>query len=170
MTYTALEWPTIDVVAVHLADGHSGVLVGVHLDEGKAPVGLEPRLDDKTKVLEQGDHIARSRVRREVADVASRLPVERLSQNDFVTSHAVCRELMVTERGGRSHAHRLHSLLLRNGRLTLLVGPVATDGARTQPLAIHAAQCLLRLTTVTECDEPVSAGSARLHIPHDTCF
>lgn len=52
-TYAALERSAVDVVAIELANGHGGVLVGVHLDKGKATVGLETGLGNVTEVLEQ---------------------------------------------------------------------------------------------------------------------
>jgi len=49
---TALQWPPVDIVPRELADGHSGILMRIHLDEGKAAVRLEPRLDNITELLE----------------------------------------------------------------------------------------------------------------------
>lgn len=51
-TYAALERSTIHIVAVEMADGIGGVLMQVHLDEGKATIGLEARFLDISKVLE----------------------------------------------------------------------------------------------------------------------
>lgn len=79
-------------------------------------------------------------------------------------------EVVVAVRGGGRHSHRGHSLLLRNGRLALLVRPVATDGTRAEPLAIHRAERLLRITAFTEGDETVTTRATSLHIPHDARF
>jgi hypothetical protein len=167
---TALERPAVDIVAVHLADGHGCVLVGVHLDEGKAAVGLEAGLNHKAKVLEERDNVIGRGVGREVSDVAGRLPVGRLAQHDFITRDAVRRELVVAVRGRRGEAHSLHGLLLGHRGLSLLVGPVASDGPRPQPFTVHGAQSLLGFWAVTEGDEAVASRSSRLHVPHDAGF
>ncbi len=101
----------------------------VHLDKGKAPVGLEARLDNKTKVLEQGNHVVGGGVGSEVTNIASSLPVGGLGEDDVVASDAVRRELVVAEGCGRGQAHSLHRLLLSHRRLALLVCPVAADGS-----------------------------------------
>ena len=56
-TYAALQRTAVNLVAVELADGVGGVLVGVHLDEGKATVRLEASLGDISEVLEQRDEV-----------------------------------------------------------------------------------------------------------------
>lgn len=38
VTYTALEGSAVHVVAIHLANGHGSVFVGIHLNESKATV------------------------------------------------------------------------------------------------------------------------------------
>lgn len=76
----------------------------------------------------------------------------------------------MTIRGGRGQPHLCHSLLLRERWLTLLVGPVAANGAGTEPFAVHRAEGLLGFATVAECDKAVTAGASCLHIPHDACL
>ena len=169
-TYAALQGPAVDEIAIHLADGHRSGLVALHLDEGESAIGLEAGLHHVTKVLEQGHHVVRRRVRSQVSDVTGRLPGRGLSQDHIVARHAVGGELMVTKRCRRGHPHRGHGLLLSDGGLALLVSPVAADGPRAQPLAIHGAESLLSVTTFTEGDESVSTRAARLHIPHDSCL
>ena len=166
-TYAALQRAAIHIVPVHIAYGHSGILVRVHLDKRKASVGLEPGLDDVAKVLEQRHDFGRRRVRRQVADVDGGLPVRGLAQYDFVASGAVGGELVVAERGRRRQAHRRHCLLLGDGWLALLVGPVAADGPGSEPLAVHGAESLLRIGAVSERDESIPTRSASFHIPHD---
>lgn len=51
-----------------------------------------------------------------------------------------------------------------------MVGPVATDGTRAEPLAIHGAQGLLSLRAITEGNKAIATGAARLHVPHNTGF
>lgn len=73
----------------------------------------------------------------------------------------------MTERSRWGHAHRGHCLLLGNGRLALLVSPVAANGTRTKPLSIHRAECSFSIGTITERDETVATRPASLHVPHD---
>ncbi len=167
-THAALQRPSINIVSVHLADSQRGVLVSVHLDKSKATVRLEARLNNIAKVLEQGDNVVGGRVGRQVANIDGSLPVRRLSLNDVVATDTMGGELVVAKGGGGRQAHSLHRLLLSHGWLSLLVGPVATDGTRAEPLAVHGAQGLLSLGAVTEGNEPVATGAARLHVPHNT--
>lgn len=136
-TYAALQWSSIDVVGIQLADSHSGILVRVHLDEGETTVGLKASFQNIAKVLEQRDQIVLSRVRSQVADIASGLPLWRLLDHHVVALDALSREVVMAERGGGSHAHGSHGLLLRDGGLALLVGPVAANRARSKPFAVH---------------------------------
>lgn len=169
-TYAALEGTAIDVVPVQLADGHGGVLVGIHFDKGETPVGLETGLDDETKVLEQRNNVGLGRVGSQITNVAGSLPGRRLIDNHVVAVDAMSREVVVAVRGGWGHAHLLHCLLLGNGRLALLVGPVAADGTGPEPLAIHGAQGLFGIWALTESNEAIATGAAGLHIPHDASF
>lgn len=142
----------------------------VHLDKGKAAVGLEARLDNKAKVLEQRNHIVGSRVRSEVTNIAGGLPAGGLGEDNVVASNAMRRELVVAERCGRCQAHSLHRLLLSHRRLAFLVGPVAANGARAKPFTIHGAKCFFSLASVTEGNEAVASRSPCLHIPHDAAL
>lgn len=103
--------------------------MGVHLDKSETSVGLEARLDDKPKVLEERNDVIRGGVRSEVADIACSLPVGSLSEDNIIAADAMCRELVVAEGSSRRQAHSLHRLLLSHGRLALLVGPVAANSA-----------------------------------------
>ncbi len=167
MTYAALEGTPIHVVPIKLTDGHGGVLMRVHLDEGEAAIGLEARLDDETEVLEQRHEIVLTGVGREVADVAGRLPLGRLLHHHVVALDTMGGEVVMAVRGGGGHAHGGHLGLLRHRRLSLLIGPVATDGARSQPFAVHGAERFLRIWTLAEGNKSIATRSAGLHVPHD---
>lgn len=142
----------------------------VHLDEGEATVSLEAGLDDIPKVLEQGDEVVLGGVGGEVADVAGSLPLGSLLNDHVVALDTVSREVVMPEGGSRSHAHGSHGLLLGDGRLALLVGPVAADGTGTKPLSVHGAEGLFSIGSVAEGNKSVATRSTRLHIPHNTSF
>lgn len=144
--------------------------MSVQLDESETSIGLESRLDDEAKVLEQWNNIIWSRVRSQVANIDGRLPARGLRQDDLVASNAMRRELVVSVRSSRGQSHGLHGLLLRHGRLTLLVRPVAPDCSRSKPLSVHGAQSFLGLGSISEGDKSVTSRSASLHIPHNTSF
>ena len=144
--------------------------MSVELNESEATVGLEARLHHIAEVLEQRDQVVLSRVRRQISDIARRLPPRGLVHHHVIAIDTVGREVMVAKGRRGSHAHLLHRLLLSHGRLSLLVRPVAADGTRSEPLAIHAAESLFGLRAVTEGDEAVAPGAASLHVPHDTCL
>jgi hypothetical protein len=166
-TYAALQGTTVDLVAVELADGVCSILVGVHLNESKATVRLEASLGNISEVLEKRNKVVLGSVRGQVANVAGGLPRGSLLDNHLVGVRALGGEAVVTERSGRGHAHLGHGLLLRVRRLALLVGPVAADGARTEPLAVHVGQSLFGIATVTESDETVATRATSLHVPHN---
>jgi hypothetical protein len=109
-------------------------------------------------------------VGRQVTDVARGLPLGSLRDDHVVALNAMGREVVVSEGGRGSHAHGGHCLLLGDGGLAFLVGPVAADGARSKPLSVHGAERALSIGAIPEGDEAVSAGSARLHVPHDASF
>lgn len=142
--------------------------MSIHLDECKAAVGLETRLDDVAEVLEKGHEVILSGVGSQVADIAGRLPSRGLGDNHVIAVNSVGREVVVSIRSGGSKTHLLHSLLLSDGGLTLLVGPVATNGTRSKPFAIHRAQSLLGIGTVAESNEAIATGATGLHVPHDS--
>lgn len=167
LTHAALQRTAVDLVAVELADGVGSVLVGVHLDEGKATVRLEASLGDISEVLEQRDEVVLGGVRGQVADVAGGLPRGSLLDDHLVGVGTLGGEAVVAEGSGRGHAHLRHSLLLRVRRLALLVGPVAADGARTEPLAVHVGKSLLGIATITESNEAVATRATSLHVPHN---
>lgn len=169
-TYATLEWASINIIAVQLANRHCGILMGIHLDESKTAIGLEARFDNEAKVLEQGNKIVLGRIWREVANVAGRLPGGSLGDDHIEAVHTMRREVVMAEGCGGRHAHLRHGLLLGNRRLALLVRPVTTNRAGPKPLAIHGAQGLLGLGAVTESDEAVAPGAAGLHVPHDSGF
>jgi len=164
----ALERATVDHVAVKLADGHRRVLMAVHLNERETAVGLHAALDDVAEVLEQGHQIVLGRVGGQIANVAGSLPGWSLVDNHVIAMDAVRGKVMMAIWRGRSHPHLLHGLLLMDRGLTLLVCPVATNGAGAKPLAIHGAQGLFSISTLAESNKPVATGTASLHIPHDS--
>lgn len=70
-------------------------------------------------------------------------------------------------RSGWGHAHLDHGLLLGERGLTLLVGPIAADGTRAEPFAIHGAEGLVGIAAISKGDETVAARATSLHVPHD---
>lgn len=50
-TYTTLQRPAIDIVAIQLADCHGSILVGIHFDERKATIRLKSRLRYEAEIL-----------------------------------------------------------------------------------------------------------------------
>ncbi len=168
--YAALQRASIDVVAIQLANSHRGVLMRVHLDEREATVSLETSLKDISEVLEQGHEVVLRGVGGEIANVAGSLPLRGLLHNHVVALNTLGREMVVTKGSSRGHAHSGHRLLLGDRRLSLLVGPVAANSTRAEPLAIHRVQSLVSIGAVTEGDEAVATGATSLHIPHHTSF
>lgn len=104
-TYAAFQGATIDIETTQLTDGHGGILMGIHLDKGKAAIGLEARFDNITIVLEEWDQVVLGGVRREIANVAGSLPLRCLLHNHIVALNTMGREMMVAEWGGRRHPH-----------------------------------------------------------------
>lgn len=166
-TYAALQGATIDIVPIKLTNGHSRVLVSVHLDERETTVRLETGLHHITEVLEQGDEVLLGSVWGQVANIACRLPSWGLVDDHVIAVHTVSREVVMTIWRRRCQAHLLHSRLLGNRWLALLVGPVATDSTRSEPLAIHRAQGFLSIWSFAEGDEAVTTRPTSLHIPHN---
>jgi hypothetical protein len=144
--------------------------MSVHLDESEPTIRLESSLGNISKVLEQRNQVRLRRVRGEVTDVASGLPLGCLLNDHVIALDTVSREMMVTKWSGRGHSHRCHSLLLGDGGLTLLVSPIATDCTRAKPFAIHGAKRPLSLSAIAESHKPIATGAAGLHVPHDTGF
>ena len=170
MTYAALQRTAVHAIAIQLTDGHGGILVRIHLDEGEAAVGLEPRLDHETKILKQRYEIILGGVGRQVADVAGGLPLWRLLHHHVEALGTMGGEMMVSVRGGGSHAHSGHLGLLRHRGLTLLIGPVAANGPGSKPFAVHGAQRLLGIRAIAKGHKTVTTGATGLHVPHDPCF
>ena len=168
ITYAALERATVDIVARELADSIGGVLVRVHADEGEATVSLEAGLGHESEVLEKRDDIVLGRVRRKVPHINGCLPRWSLSKDHIIALDSLSRVLMVATKGVRGrHSHTNQSLLLRDGGLPLLVGPVAANGTRSEPLAVHGAEGLLSVAAVAESHKSIATGAAGLHVPHD---
>jgi len=169
-TYTALERTTVDVVAIHVANGHGCVVMRVHFDECEPAVCLESRFDHKAKVLEQGNHVVGRRVRGQIANIAGGLPRGGLADHDIVRVRAVRWELVMAERRRGCHAHGLHRLLLSDRGLTLLVSPVAANRSRAEPFSIHRAERLFGVWPIPEGNKAVTTRAASFHVPHDTSF
>jgi len=144
--------------------------VSVHLHKSKATVGLKARLRDISEVLEQWHKVILGRIRRKVANIAGGLPLRGLRHDHVIASTSMRWEVMVTEWRSRRHSHCGHRLLLGDGWLAFLVGPVATNRTRSEPLPIHRAERLLGLRAVPECDKSITTRTAGFHIPHDTRF
>ena len=168
VTYTALQRTTVDIVAIELADCHGGVLMRIHLDECETPVGLKTSFENVTKVLEQRDQVVLAGVRGQVTDIAGSLPLRGLRSDHVVALDALSGEVVVAEWSGRGHSHGGHGLLLGDRGLALLVGPVAANGTRTKPLAIHRVKSLVSIATIAEGDKAVTARATCLHVPHHT--
>lgn len=141
--------------------------MSVHLNEGKSAVRLEAGFGDITKVLEKRHKVRLRSVRSEVADVACGLPLRSLCNDHIVALHAMGGEMMVSEGSGRRHTHGSHGLLLGNGRLSFLVGPVAADSARAKPLSVHRAESAISIGAIPKRDKSVTTRPARLHVPHN---
>jgi hypothetical protein len=166
-TYAALEGTAVHVVSVKLTNGHGGVLMRVHLNESKPAVRLEASFGDISKVLEERDQVGLRSVWSEITNIARGLPLRSLGDDHIVALDSVSRKVVVSERSSGCHSHGGHCLLLRDGWLSLLVGPVAADGARPKPLAVHGAQCAISISTVAEGNETISTRPPGLHVPHD---
>ena len=156
-TYTALKWPTVHVVTAQLTDGHSSILVGVHLDKGESAISLKSSLYDVSKVLEQRYKVVLRSVRGEIANVAGCLPRGCLLHNHVVALDTVGWEMVMTKRRCRRHAHCTHLLLLGDGRLTLLICPITTNRTRSKPLPIHRTQRLLCVLTLPEGNKTIAS-------------
>lgn len=165
--YAALQGTAIDIVSVELTDGHGSVFVTVHLDECEATVRLKTGLENVAEVLEKRDEVVLRGVRGQVAHVARGLPLRGLLDDHVVALDAMGGEMVMAEGRGRSHAHSRHSLLLGDGRLSLLIGPVAADRTRSKPLTIHRAQSLIGVGAIAESDKAVASRATGLHVPHD---
>ena len=137
MTYATFQGAAIDIVATQLAYGHRCVLVGIHLDECKAPIGLKARLRDESKILEKWHKIILCGVWCEISNVAGSLPCRSLRNDHFVALHPVCWEMMMAVGGCWCHTHGGHRLLLGDRWLAFLVGPIASDGSGSKPFAVH---------------------------------
>lgn len=81
----------------------------VHFDECKSTISLESGLNNVTKILEEGNEVVLSCVRREIANVASCLPLGGLLYNHVVALNSVSWEVMVAEWCGWGHSHLAHS-------------------------------------------------------------
>ena len=167
-TYATLQWTAVHIIPIELANCHGSIFMGVHFDESEPAVCLKTSLHDEPEILEQGNEVVLSGVGREVPYVTSCLPLRGLLDNHVVALNAVRGEMVVPKWGRWCHAHGSHSLLLGDRRLTFLIGPVTANGTGSQPLAVHGAQGLFRIRTLTEGNEAVSSRTAGFHIPHDS--
>ena len=144
--------------------------MSVHFDEGESAVRLEASLGNITKVLEKRNEVRLGRVRSEVAHITRGLPLRGLCHHHVIALYTVGGEVVMTEGGCWSHAHRGHSLLLGDGGLALLICPVAANGARTKPLSVHGAECAVSIGAIAESDKAITTRSACLHVPHNASF
>jgi len=170
MAYAALQRTTVDLVAIQLANRRSSILVRIHLHECKSTISLEASLENVTEVLEQRNQIVLSGIRSKITNVAGSLPLGSLLSDHVVALDAVGREVVVAEWSCGGHAHSNQGLLLGDGRLALLVGPIAANSARAKPFTIHRVEGLVCLGAITESNKAISTGAASLHVPHNTCF
>ena len=142
----------------------------IHLDKGETAVRLEPCLDHVTEVLEERNKIVLCSVWRKVANVAGGLPLRSLLDDHIIALDAMGRKMVMTVWRSWGHTHSGHCLLLGDGRLTFLVGPVAAYSTRSQPLPIHRAQGFLSVAAIAEGNETIATGATSFHVPHDACF
>ena len=131
-TYAAFQRSSVDIISGKLTDSNSGIFMSIHLDKCEPAIGRKSCLNNVAEVLEERNNVVLSCVRSEVADIASSLPSRSLSQDHLIALCTLRWKLVMTAEGGcRAHPHGRHGLLLRDGRLSLLVGPVAANSART---------------------------------------
>jgi hypothetical protein len=182
MTYTALDGTTVDHVAVQAAlellatvtaqnrtyNSHGSLLMGFHLYKGKAAISLHASFHNLAKVHKQRSNVILGGVRSEVADIAGRLVWRRLGQDSVVGLHATRGKWRMVKWRCWSQPHLRHGLLLGDGRLALLICPVAANGTRTEPFTVHGSNGLVSIRAVSEDNEAVATRAASLHIPHDT--
>ena len=88
--------------------------MSVHLQESESTVCLQTGFNNIAKVLEQWDEVGLGGVGSKISNIAGGLPLRGLSDDHVIAIGTVGWEVMVAEWCSRSHAHRSHSLLLRN--------------------------------------------------------
>jgi hypothetical protein len=144
--------------------------VSIHLDEGKASIGLESGLDDVAKVLEEWDEVILSGVGSEISDIDCGLPLRSLVVDHIIALNSMSREMMMAIGSGRCHTHGCHLYLLIHGWLTFLIGPIAANCSRSKPLSVHGGKSLFGISTLTESYKSIASRATSLHVPHDTGF
>ena len=162
----ALDGPTMDHLSLKLDDGHSGVFVSVQLDECEATISLHAYLRQISDRLEKWDQVRLSAIRDEIANVDGRVIRGRLLYDRLVRERAT--QEIHRSWGSSATAHRRTSRSGGGTTLSLLIGPVDTNGSRAEPLAIHCGNGLLSIGLVAKCQETVATRLARVHVPHDT--
>ena len=162
----ALDGPTMDHLSLKLDDGHSGVLVSVQLDECEATISLHAYLRQIPDRLEERDQVRLSAVRDEIANVDGRVVRGGLLHDRLVREGAT--QEIHRSWGSSATAHRGASRTGGGTTLSLLIGPVDTNGARAEPLAVHSGDGLLSIGLVAKCQETVATRLARVHVPHNT--
>ena len=130
-TYAAFQWTAVHVVATQLADCHSCIFMGIHLDKRETPIRLKARLCDKAEILEQWNEIVLGCIGREVTNITCGLPLGSLCDHHLVTLHSLCRKVVMTVGCRGRHSHGGHGLLLGDRGLAFLVCPIASDRTRT---------------------------------------
>ena len=148
----------MNIVTAELADGHCRVLMSIHLNKSKSTIRLKSCFNDISKILKKWNKIVLRSIGSEISNITSSLPLRSLLYNHFVALDTMRREVVMTGAvgSGRCHAHGGHGLLLRDGWLSLLIGPVAADRTRTKPFAIHRAQSFFSIATFSESDKTIS--------------
>ena len=164
LTPAAFDRPSVHHLPLQLDDSHSGMLVGVELDECEATVGLHADLGEIADGLEEGNKIRLRAVGHKIADINSGVVCGRLLDDGFIRKWPT----LEVDRGRGAASPTLTGTAGHGCPLSLLVGPVDANGTRPEPFAIHGGDSLFGVGLVSEGKEPVATRLARVHVPHDT--
>ena len=164
LTPAAFDRPSVHHLPLQLDDSHSGMLVGVELDECEATVGLHADLGEIADGLEEGNKIRLRAVGHKIADIDSGVVCGRLLDDGFIRKWPT----LEVDRGRGAASPTLTGTAGHGCPLSLLVGPVDANGTRPEPFAIHGGDSLFGVGLVSEGKEPVATRLARVHVPHDT--
>jgi hypothetical protein len=162
---TTLDRASVDHLSLQLNDSQCSVLVSVELDEGEPAIGLHAYFGKIANGLEQRDKVSLRAIRNKVADVDSGVVLRSLLDDGVVRKRAAL-EINGSRSASATTGARGRSSGSCRCTLRLLVGPVDTDGARSEPLAVHGGDGLLSIGLVPKCEEAITAGLARVHVPH----
>ena len=154
---------------MELDNGHSSMFVRVQLDERESTISLHADLREISDGLEQRDKVCLGAIGDEIANVDCRV-VRRSLLDDGLVREGTPQEIHRSRRSSTTTtaAQRRASGGRRGTSLSLLIGPVNTNGTRPEPFAIHSSDGLLGVGLVTESKETIATRLPRVHVPHDT--